>query len=158
MSSLVVIFGRNRGDHFDIPRGSKLVVGRSTLLSHRLNDPSISREHLEFVHDADKNTCHVVDLGSRNGARINQKRLAHTRELDDGDIIQLGYSLLVYVRITFDANTPVRDFLNDCDRLYAGHLQRMRDHAAIHSDRDPGAESAGSMSGTLHLGNMFGKK
>lgn len=159
MSALVVIFGRDRGHVFNIPRGSELVLGRSKTLTHRLNDPSISRKHLEFVHHEHDNSVHVVDMESRNGARINDKRLFHTQELQDGDIVQVGYTLLVYVRITFDASTSVNDFLNDCEKIYAKDLDRLRDHAARHTDHeDSGYASGGSMSGTLQIGHVWGKK
>ena len=158
MPSLVVIFGRDRGRHFDLPRGEKIVLGRGSHLNNRLLDPSISRKHLEVVHLAHNSKCMVLDLESRNGARINDKRLFHSRELSDGDVIQIGYTLLVFVRITFEAETDVKTFLEDCEQRYETYLQRLRDHAARHADKDDhGYGSAGSMSGTLHLGNLFGK-
>ena len=157
MPSLVVIFGRDRGRHFDLPRGGEITVGRSGTLTHRLNDPSISRKHLEFVHQEHNGRCMVIDLESRNGARINKKRLFHTQELEDGDIIQIGYTLLVFVRITFEASSSVNEFLNECEQRYEDYLQRLRDHAAMHTDEDHGYGSAGSMSGTLHISNIFGR-
>jgi len=158
MPSLVVIFGRDRGRHFSIPRGEKLTIGRSSKLSHRLNDPSISREHLDFVHQAHNGNCMAIDLESRNGARINNKRLFRTQELEDGDIIQVGYTLLVFVRVTFDAKNSAMDFLDACETQYRVYLERMRDHASMHTDYDDDYGSKGGMSGTLHLGNLFGKK
>lgn len=160
MPSLVVIFGRDRGRHFDLPSGSSLTVGRSGTLTHRLNDPSISRKHLEFVHQQHNDACMVNDLKSRNGARINDKRLYHSHELTDGDVIQIGYTLLVFVRVTFDVKNSVNAFLDTCEHVYEDYLQRLRDHASMHADREDrqGYDSGGGMSGTLHLGNLFGKK
>ena len=158
MPSLVVIFGRDRGRHFDLPQGSKLTLGRSSRLKNRLNDPSISRQHLEFVHQAHNDQYMAVDLESRNGAKINNKRLFHTQELRDGDIIQVGYTLLVFVCVTFEAQHSIIDFLNDCEHQYAEYLQRLRDHTTMHIDHDDAYGSRGSMSGTLNLGSIFGKK
>ena len=159
MPSLVVIFGRDRGRHFPLGRGAEIKLGRSHLLPNYLNDPSISREHLKFVHQSHNGECMALDLGARNGTKINNKRLFRTQSLKDGDLIQMGYTLLVFVQITFDAGTSVNDFLDMCERTYARDLERLRDHGAIHVERDdPGYRSAGSMSGTLHLGKLFQKK
>lgn len=159
MPSLVVIFGRDRGRHFPLGKGAEIKIGRSSLLPNYLNDPSISREHVQFVHQAHNGQCMVVDLGARNGTKINNKRLFRTQVLKDGDLLQMGYTLMVFVRVTFDANNSIKDFLEMCEHTYARDLERIRDHGAIHVDRDdPGYRSAGSMSGTLHLGKIFQKK
>lgn len=159
MPSLVVIFGRDRGRHFPLGRGAEIKLGRSSLLPNHLNDPSISREHLQFIHQSHNGECTAIDLGARNGTKINNKRLFRTQALNDGDLIQMGYTLMVFVQITFDAGTSIHDFLEMCEHTYAKDLERLRDHGAIHVERDdPGYRSAGSMSGTLHLGKIFQKK
>ena len=158
MPSLVVIFGRDRGRHFPLGRGAEIKVGRSSLLPNYLNDPSISREHVQFVHQQHNGECMVIDLGARNGTRINNKRLFRTQVLKDGDLIQMGYTLLVFVRVTFEANNSIKDFLEMCEQVYEKDLMRLRDHGAMHVDRDdPGYRSAGSMSGTMHLSGIFDK-
>jgi pSer/pThr/pTyr-binding forkhead associated (FHA) protein len=158
MPSLVVIFGRDRGRHFDIAPGTKFTIGRDKHLTHRLNDPSISRKHLDVVHQPEHDRCLAVDLESRNGARINEKRLLRTQPLCDGDIIQVGYTLLVFVCVTFEAKMSVDAFLHDCEDLYEKHLRRLREHTSLHIDRDAGESSRGGMSATLHLGTLFKKK
>lgn len=157
LPSLVVIFGRDRGRHFDIERGKKFTIGRGHDLTHRLNDPSISRHHLEFIDQAHDGKCMAVDLESRNGARINGKRLFRTQELRDGDIIQVGYTLLVFVCVTFEANNSIDDFLKDCEHDYEAYLNKVREHTSLHVDHDEGYSSRGGMSGTLHLGHLFGR-
>ena len=158
MPSLVVIFGRDRGLHFDIEPGARFTIGRDRFLHHRLNDPSISRKHLELVHQTHNGKCMVVDLESRNGARINKDRLFRTQELNDGDIIQVGYTLLVFVCITFQPGDSIKDFLDDCEHTYEYYLNRMRSRTAIHVEDDTALGSRGGMSGTLNMGSIFGKK
>jgi len=158
LPSLVVIFGRDRGRHFDITPSSTFTVGRGHDLTHRLNDPSISRQHLDFIHQPHNGKYAAVDLGSRNGARINKKRLFRTQDLEDGDIIQVGYTLLVFVCVTFEANNSVNDFLNDCEHRYDAYLQQLRNHTSLHIDDDTSYGSRGSMIGTLHLGHLLSKK
>lgn|GEM_PF-3103881 len=158
MPSLVVIFGRDRGRVFALPRGNKLVIGRSHDLPYRLNDPSVSRQHLEFIHQKHDGKCIVVDLKSRNGAMINNKHLLHSHELNDGDIVQVGYSLIVFVRVVFDANNPVTPFLDTCEKEYEPYLNRLRDHASMHTVREAGDRSTSQLSGTMQLGHIWGKK
>lgn len=155
MPSLVVIFGRDRGDHFELPRSGRLVLGRDPILPHRLNDRSISREHLQVTGQGNRYTIH--DLHSRNGARVNGEKLLHAQPLEDGDIIQVGYTLLVFVRITFDASSSVQQFMNTCEHVYAKELMRMRDRAAMHVDRDYDVcfESSAGNSGTFSLKGIF---
>lgn len=81
-----------------------------------------------------------------------------TQDIQDGDIIQVGYSLLVFVCVTFEAYNSVNDFLNDCEHRYEAYLQQLRDHTSFHVDHDEAYGSRGSMSGTLHLGYLLGKK
>lgn len=162
MPAIVVIFGRDRARYFNIEKGKKLIIGRSNKLPRRLNDPSISREHLEFIQQEHDGRCFVVDLESRNGARINDKRLFHMQELKDGDVIQLGYTMLVFVDKELNVNSPINKFLDKCETLYGEYLRKMRDHAARHMDKDEGSDSSsdsvGGMSGTLQIGKIWGKK
>lgn len=67
-------------------RGADVIVG----------DEAISRAHAMFYYDAD-HVMGVVDLGSRNGTRVNGKSIT-TSLLREGDEVALGSSL---VRITF---------------------------------------------------------
>ncbi len=64
------------------------VIGRGVDSDVALNDPEVSRRHAMIVQQGDQ--CWINDMGSRNGVRINGKRLTHARPLQDGDRIQIG--------------------------------------------------------------------
>ena len=160
MSALVVIHGKDRGRFFNVPKEAALVIGRDDTLLTRLNDAGISRRHLEFINHETDGTCWAVDLQSRNGARINRERLNHSQELKDGDIIQLGYTLMVFINKTLDSESPINTFLTACEKLYAEDLKKMRDHDAKRA-AEQGDINMGSMAGrtsALSLGSIFGKK
>ncbi len=76
-----------------------LVVGRGSDADLRINDPSISRRHIEFrVAEGSSGgstpDVHVVDLGSTNGMLVDGQRSSRTRLLD-GSEVQIGNTTLV---------------------------------------------------------------
>ncbi|MGZ6734458.1 MAG: FhaA domain-containing protein [Nocardioides sp.] len=73
-----------------------LVVGRGTDADLRINDPGVSRRHIEF-RQTDKHV-EVHDLGSTNGMLVNGQRMTSSL-LDDGSVVRIGSTDLV-VRIT----------------------------------------------------------
>ena len=156
MSALVVIHGNDRGCFYNIPKKAALVLGRDDSLLYRLNDPGISRRHLEFIHHEHDGSCWAVDLQSRNGARINRERLDHSQQLKDGDLIQLGHTLIVFVNKTLDADSPVNTFLKACEKLYAEDLKKMRAHEAKKAEQNMG--SMAGRTSALSFGSIFGKK
>jgi hypothetical protein len=82
------------GSRHPLHTGS-LVVGRGTDADLRINDPGVSRRHIEFR----QNDRHVEvhDLGSTNGMLVNGQRVTSSL-LDDGTLVRIGSTDLV-VRI-----------------------------------------------------------
>ena len=54
-----------------------------------LADEKVSRRHA-LVHPQGESEFWMVDLGSRNGTYVNQRRLSQPIRLRDGDLIQIG--------------------------------------------------------------------
>jgi len=73
------------------PLHSTLVVGRGTDADLRINDPGVSRRHIEFRSSVDDRGTHVevVDLGSTNGMMVNGQKMA-SAVLDDGSEVRIG--------------------------------------------------------------------
>jgi pSer/pThr/pTyr-binding forkhead associated (FHA) protein len=64
------------------------VVGRHPACDLWLSDPMVSRRHCAlWLHNG---RVWVVDLGSRNGTRLNGEPLTAARPLEDGDELQLA--------------------------------------------------------------------
>lgn len=78
---------------FDIG-GTEVVIGRSSDCHITIEDPLISRQHAQVVLRDDK--AFVVDLGSRNGVRVNGRLVKGEQLLNDGDRIRLGTQELVF--------------------------------------------------------------
>jgi hypothetical protein len=68
--------------------GQVTTVGRGRSTDVRIDDPSVSRLHAEFVRRGPY--LYVADLGlSRHGTRVNGRPIGR-RVLDDGDVITFG--------------------------------------------------------------------
>jgi transcriptional regulator with GAF, ATPase, and Fis domain len=86
-----------------VPLGEgELVMGRKPGdRGHLVDDPTVSRRHFAVRWD-EAGSHHVgLDLGSRNGSRIEGRRQPFDeapRPLDDGDVIRLGDVLMIYER------------------------------------------------------------
>ena len=91
-ASLRVVRGPQTGVVFDL--GSEaLSVGRNPQCGLFLNDMTVSREHAEFVPDADGWV--IKDCNSFNGVWVNNKSVS-SHKLSSGDIIQIGAFCLQY--------------------------------------------------------------
>jgi FhaA, N-terminal domain/FHA domain len=80
-----------------------LVVGRGTEADLRINDPGVSRRHIEFTVDESAEggvSIAVSDLGSTNGMLVDGHRLAST-PLHDGSEVKVGRTTLT-VRVVED--------------------------------------------------------
>jgi len=77
---------------YSLERG-RLLIGRSRDCDIRLTDPNVSRRHAEVRKDGASYV--VVDLDSTNGTELNGRRAKRAR-LDDGDVIVLGSTELVF--------------------------------------------------------------
>lgn len=77
-------------------RAPGLVVGRGTEADLRINDPGVSRRHIEFMVNGDD--LEVVDLGSTNGMLVNGAKVGRAG-LRDGSEVKIGHTTMT-VRIT----------------------------------------------------------
>ena len=64
-----------------------LVIGRGTEADLRINDPGVSRRHLELEVSADG--VEAVDLGSTNGIIVDGSKV-HRARLRDGAVVRIG--------------------------------------------------------------------
>jgi hypothetical protein len=78
-----------------------LVVGRGTEADLRINDPGVSRRHIEFVVPPGAvGGLEVRDLGSTNGMLVDGRRSTHTR-VQDGTTVKIGNTTMT-VRVEED--------------------------------------------------------
>jgi pSer/pThr/pTyr-binding forkhead associated (FHA) protein len=74
-----------------------ITVGRGFECDIVINDASISRQHAQFLRQADGD--YVQDLASRNGTKVNDEPLLKPRLLAPGDIVCLGNIHMAYTSV-----------------------------------------------------------
>lgn len=76
------------GDHEILLTPGLWRIGRDAACEIRIEDESVSRRHASLRVSADR--VEVTDHGSRNGVRINGKRIYGAAELQVGDALEVG--------------------------------------------------------------------
>jgi hypothetical protein len=73
-----------------------LTIGRGSQADLRIEDPGVSRRHIEVRVQSgpDAPVVTVVDLGSTNGTTVDGQRVQHAR-LGDGSVVQIGSTRIV---------------------------------------------------------------
>jgi pSer/pThr/pTyr-binding forkhead associated (FHA) protein len=77
------------------------LVGRDPYCDIVVDDPAVSRQHakVRVVEREDKQKAFVIhDLATENGTFVNGEEIAK-HELDDGDIILVGETELVFKQV-----------------------------------------------------------
>jgi FHA domain len=75
-----------------LPVDAEVVLGRADEADLTLADAGVSRTHARVIAGA--GGASIEDLGSSNGTFVNGERITGSRELQDGDEIQLGGAIL----------------------------------------------------------------
>ncbi len=93
---LRIVRGPGSGRRVALRTGENLVGRGTSRVQVRLESRVVSRRHLVLYLDGA--TVVARDLASRNGTYVNGARLVGTRELQDGDTIEVGEVTLQLVR------------------------------------------------------------
>ncbi|MBJ6763127.1 FHA domain-containing protein [Myxococcaceae bacterium JPH2] len=97
--------GPREGQRIEISDAKEFVFGRDDKEADIvLKDDLVSRRHAKVRRDW--SGTHVEDLGSRNGIRVNKKRV-NRKALKDGDELEVGSTRLLYVDPTEPAEESV---------------------------------------------------
>lgn len=86
----VVEGGARDGKLFEL--GSELIIGRADKCHVVLDDTYVSQMHARIFARGD--TYMVEDLGSTNGTYLNRRRLTSPTELQRGDHVKVGKTVL----------------------------------------------------------------
>jgi hypothetical protein len=90
-ATLTCLTGLDVGRTFPLAE-AKTDLGRGTRVDFRLRDRAVSRSHARILREGSAFT--LVDLGSPNGVYVNGRRWESPTPLAEGDVIQLGHTLL----------------------------------------------------------------
>jgi pSer/pThr/pTyr-binding forkhead associated (FHA) protein len=91
---LRVMNGPREGERLEVTDAQEFVIGRDESADVIFRDDLISRRHVKVRRDW--SGTHVEDLGSRNGIKVNRKRV-NRKTLKDGDELEVGGARFVYV-------------------------------------------------------------
>ncbi len=128
MPTILVINSDNQGDWYSVS-DAPLALGRDESLLAELLDPYVSRKHLEVRLDP-RDGCHyAVDLGSRNGVIVNGVRVNRFKALHDGDLLQIGHTLLVYAAQDIDHYRTAERMIHKLAKRYRNLIAQI-DEAA----------------------------
>jgi hypothetical protein len=89
--TLTCLTGLDAGRTFALAE-AKTDIGRGTEVDLRIRDRAVSRSHARILRVGAAFT--VQDLGSPNGVFVNGHRVRRTAQLRDGDVIELGQTIL----------------------------------------------------------------
>lgn len=90
-ATLTCLTGLDVGRTFPLAE-AQTDLGRGSMADIRLRDRTVSRLHARILHDG--NAFTVEDLDSPNGLFVNGQPVEEPVPLADGDVIELGHTLL----------------------------------------------------------------
>ena len=95
MPLIIVVTGPNNGDYH--PLGDQpVLIGRDDKCNLQIVDPVVSRKHCQIDYEPSNESAKATHLGSTNGMRINDREVESSAALQDGDVIHIGDTLLLY--------------------------------------------------------------
>ncbi len=123
MASVFIISGDQKGDYY--PLGVRTnVVGRDEALPIQVLDDSVSRKHLQIRYDQQRDQYHALDMKSKYGVFINDKKIAEETVLVDGDEILIGQTTLLFTEKNFeDWESALSHFKKVGERMRPTHIQ-----------------------------------
>ena len=100
MASIIVMSGNHKGDYYPLGRRTT-VIGRDEALLIQILDDGVSRKHVQIHFDKDTGKYSALDMKSKNGVFVNNKRIESETVLMDGDHIRLGQTILFFTQKDF---------------------------------------------------------
>ncbi len=119
MASIIVMSGNHKGDYYPLGRRTT-VIGRDEALLIQILDDGVSRKHVQIHFDKDTGKYYALDMKSKNGVFINNRKINNETTLMDGDQIRIGQSVLFFT---------LKDFPNREDAL--SHYKKVGQRANI---------------------------
>ena len=96
MATLVVTEAPAIGQQFALEKHLLVLVGRDHQCTFQIVDGQISRRHCQLRYDEGENRHYAIDFESSNGVRVNGNKITAPQPLEDGDVIHIGGTLIVY--------------------------------------------------------------
>ena len=101
MASLIVISGANEGDYYPLGQRTN-VIGRDQAVPIQIIDEHVSRKHMQIRFERADERYYAIDMKSKHGVFINDRRISEEAALKDGDQILIGETTLLFTLEDFD--------------------------------------------------------
>lgn len=111
MASLIVKTGHNKGDYYPLGHRTN-VVGRAESLPIQILDEKVSRKHMQIGYDKTRECYYVLDMKSKHGVFVNNKKILEETELKDADEIIIGETTLLFTLEDFSDNESAMSYYN----------------------------------------------
>jgi len=107
---------------------------------------------MEVRKESSDNCYYAVDMDSHNGVFVNGERVVKFKVLHEGDVIQIGHTLMAVTLDEFDDDLQARRYLRNCEKKFQNEIDHMRQAEADRREEVSGA--------TLGLRSLlpFGKR
>ena len=123
MASIILLTGNQRGDYYPLGQRTN-VIGRDEALPIQILDEHVSRKHLQVRFDKDKKQYYVLDMKSKHGVFINEKKVDEEAVLLDGDEILIGQTTLLFTEKNFEDWESARShFKKVGERMRPTHIE-----------------------------------
>jgi len=123
MASIIIISGPRKGNFYPLGQRTN-VIGRAEALPIQILDDLVSRKHVQIRYDKDKNQYYALDMKSKHGVFINEKKITQETTLVDGDEILIGQTALMFTEKDFDdRESALSHFKKVGERMRPTHIQ-----------------------------------
>ena len=93
MASIIVIAGSLEGDYYPLGHRTN-VIGRDESVPIQIIDQHVSRKHMQIRYEKPEDCYYALDMKSKHGVFINERKVNEEVVLSDGDWICIGDTTL----------------------------------------------------------------
>ena len=108
MASIIIVSGSNEGDYYPLGKRT-MVIGRDEAAPIQIADELVSRKHVQIRFDPPEERYVALDMRSANGTMINGRTITSDIPLEDGDIIEIGNSKIMFSTEEFSDRESAMD-------------------------------------------------
>ena len=145
MPWLKMLKGETPGRAFPLDQETT-VLGRDAACEIVLSDHGVSKRHAKITRKDDG--FYIEDLHSTNGTKVANQELTETRRLEDGNLIEIGDTQLVFS----ETGSTILSAL-DASSTEARQIAQVRPEEKLHAI----LEIARELGGTIDLDGVLGK-
>ncbi len=138
MATIVVLNGNNKGEWYTVGDRA-FIFGRDNKLLAQIKDPCVSRHHMEVRKEASDGCYYVVDMDSHNGVFLNSERVMKFKMLHEGDLIQIGHTLMAVTLDVFDDDLQAKRYQRNCEKKYQSQIEQVLMDESDRIEHDSGA-------------------